>query len=135
MWSHFNTIISPENKLNRSSCQEVLCKKKNVLRNFVKLTAKQLCWGLFFNKKTDWACNFIKKLQHRCFSENFAKILRTAVLKNTCEWLLLIKIMIKTLESSLEFYRKKEKAFRSHRWLSCKARWPGSKWQNFSQYP
>ena len=33
---------------------------------------------------------FIRKiLQHRCFPVNIAKVLRTPVLKNICEWLLL----------------------------------------------
>ena len=32
------------------------------------------------------ACNFIKRrLQHRCFPVNFAKFLRTPILKNVCE--------------------------------------------------
>ena len=32
------------------------------------------------------ACNFIKKrLQHRCFSVNIVKFLRTLILKNACE--------------------------------------------------
>ena len=35
-------------------------------------------------------CNFIKKkLQHRCFSVNIAEFLRTPILKNICERLLL----------------------------------------------
>ena len=39
-----------------------------------------------FNK----ACSFIKKkLQHRCFPVNIAKFIRTPVLMNTCERLLL----------------------------------------------
>ena len=44
-----------------------------------------------FNKVADFqACNFIKKrLQHWCFPVNIAKILRTAILKNICERLLL----------------------------------------------
>ena len=33
--------------------------------------------------------NFIKKLQHRCFTVNIAKFLRTSILKNICERLLL----------------------------------------------
>ena len=36
---------------DRSSRQEVFC-KKGVLKNFVKLTGKHLCQGLFFNKET-----------------------------------------------------------------------------------
>ena len=40
-----------------------------------------------FNKVASLqACNFIKKrLQHRCFLVNFAKILRAPILKNICE--------------------------------------------------
>ena len=44
------------------------------------------------------ACNFIKKrLQHRCFPVNVAKFLRTSILKNICERLLLkfISAMLK----------------------------------------
>ena len=35
--------------VHRRSRPEVYC-KKGVLRNFVKLTGKYLCWSLFFNK-------------------------------------------------------------------------------------
>ena len=36
--------------------------QKGVLRNFIKLTRKRLCQGLFFNKVArPRACNFIKK--------------------------------------------------------------------------
>ena len=36
------------------------------------------------------ACNFVKnRLQHRCFSVNIVKSLRTTILKNSCERLLL----------------------------------------------
>ena len=42
------------------------------------------------------ACNFIKKrLRNRCFLVNTAKILRTPILKNICERLLLIITEIK----------------------------------------
>ena len=50
------------------------------------------CVGVFFFNKNEGlqACNFIKKrLQHRCFLGNVAKFLRTPILKNTCERLLL----------------------------------------------
>ena len=41
--------------------------------------------------------NFIKKrLQHRCFHVNIAKFIRTPILKNICEWLLLSKGQIRT---------------------------------------
>ena len=39
-------------------------------------------------------CNVIKKrLQHRCFLVNIANILRTPILKNTCELLLLVFVL------------------------------------------
>ena len=63
----------------RNSRQEEFCKKV-VLRNFAKFKA----------------CNFIKKkLWHRCFSVNFAKILRTPFLQNTSGGSFLIMARIK----------------------------------------
>ena len=50
--------------------------KKSVLNNFIR---KHLRWTLFFIKKT---------LQHRCFLDSIAKILRAAILKNIRERLL-----------------------------------------------
>ena len=36
------------------------------------------------------ACNFIeKRLQHKCFPVKFAKFLKTTILKNICEQLIL----------------------------------------------
>ena len=50
-----------------------------------------MCWSLFFNKVASLqACNFIKKrLQRRCFLVNIVKFLKTPILKNTWERLLL----------------------------------------------
>ena len=66
-----------------------------------KFTGEHLCWSLFLIRFQAW--NVIKKrLQHRCFSVNFAKFLTTTVLKNISErlllfiehlqWLLLLKL-------------------------------------------
>ena len=53
--------------------------KKNALKNFTLFSEKQLK-----------ACSFIKKrLQHKCFPVNIAKFVRTPILKNICEQLLL----------------------------------------------
>ena len=53
--------------------------KKGALKNFAILTGKHLSWSLFFDKVAGLqACNFIKK-----------KFLRTPILKNICEQLLL----------------------------------------------
>ena len=51
--------------------------KKAVLKNFAILPGKHLCWSLCW------------RLQHRCFPVNIVKFLRTPVLKNICERLLL----------------------------------------------
>ena len=49
---------------------EVFC-KKGVLRNFTKVTGKQLCLSLFLNKVAGL------RLWHKCFPVNFVKFLRT----------------------------------------------------------
>ena len=54
------------------------------------------------------ACNFVKKrLQHRCFPVKFSKFLRTPILKNICEQLLLgllIQIKKVTFNTFDDFY-------------------------------
>ena len=67
--------------------------KKGVLKNFANFTGKHLCWSLFWN--------FIKnRLQHRCFPVKFAKFLRTPILKNICERLLLFVSPQNTITNS-----------------------------------
>ena len=57
--------------------------EKSVLKKFESLSEKHLCSSLFLIK-------FIKKrLQHKCCLEKSAKFLRTPILKNICERLLL----------------------------------------------
>ena len=51
--------------------------KKGVLRNFAKLTGKHLCQSLFFNKVARPGTLLKKRLWHKCFLMNFAKVLRT----------------------------------------------------------
>ena len=63
--------------------------KKGVLKNFTNF----LCWSLFLTNL--WAfrpATLFKKIQNRCFPEKFAKFLRTPILKNICEQLLLFRI-------------------------------------------
>ena len=69
--------------------------KKCVLRNFAKFTGKHLCQRLFFNKVAGLRPTTLlkKRLWHRCFTENFAKFLRTPFLQNTSEWQLLYYII------------------------------------------
>ena len=53
--------------------------KKAVLKFFAIFIEKTLSWSLFL----------IELFQHGCFPVNIAKILRTPILKNICERLLL----------------------------------------------
>ena len=53
--------------------------KKAVLKNFAIFIGKNLSWSLFL----------IKLFQHRIFPVNIVKFLRTPILKNICERLLL----------------------------------------------
>ena len=79
--------------INRSSHQEVFC-KKDVLRNFVNFTGKHLCHSLFFNRVAAFrpATLLKKRLWFTGFAMNFAKFPRTSLLQNTSWWLLLYKI-------------------------------------------
>ena len=64
--------------------------KKGVLKNFAIFTGKHLCWGLFLIKLQTWpAFSLKRRLQRRCFPVSIAKFLRTPVLKNICERLIL----------------------------------------------
>ena len=60
--------------------------KTGVLKNFVIFTGKHLCRNLFLIKFQDSRPAFLfkKRLQHRYFSENIVKFLRTAFLQDTC---------------------------------------------------
>ena len=60
-----------------------------LLKNFVIFTEKHLCLSLFLMKLQ--TCRFIEKnLQHWCFPLHVSKYLRTPILKNISERLLLI---------------------------------------------
>ena len=68
--------------------------KKAAFNTFAIFTGKQTVLKSLFNKVADLqvatGAYFIKKrLQHRCFLVNIGKFLRTSILKNNCERLLL----------------------------------------------
>ena len=67
--------------------------KKGILEKLAKLTAKHLSQSFFFNQAAGpEPCNFFKKkLRNRCFLVNFAKFLRTPILSNSWERLLLFE--------------------------------------------
>ena len=51
--------------------------KIGILKKFVKFTRKHQCWSHLLIKSPE-----IKRLQHRCFPVNYAKLLRTPFLRN-----------------------------------------------------
>ena len=63
----------------------MFCKKKGILRNFLKFARKHLCQILFFIKVAGLrpATSLKKRLWHRCFPLNFAKFLRMPFLLDT----------------------------------------------------
>ena len=67
-------------KISEKYNEQEMFYKKTVIINFATITRKQLCWSLVFIKK---------RLQLKCFLGNAANFLKTAILKNICERLLL----------------------------------------------
>ena len=65
--------------------------EKAVLKNFLNIHRKTPVPQPLLNKFAGLeACKLVKKrLQHRCFPVNTEKFLRTPILKNICEQLLL----------------------------------------------
>ena len=74
--SYNNILYTKHVLMNCRSSHRRCYIKKAVLKSFAICTGKH--------------CNFIKKrLQHRCFPMNTTKILRTSIVRNICERLLL----------------------------------------------
>ena len=65
--------------------------EKSAIRNAAKFTGKHPYQSLFFNKVAGLrpATLVKKRLRRRCFPVNFAKFIRTPILKNICKQLLL----------------------------------------------
>ena len=84
-WSDYKSAYT-DNITCRSSHRRCSV-EKGVLKNFANFTGRRLRWSVFLIK---FVKKFVeKRLQHRCFSVKFAKILRTPILKNIYERLLL----------------------------------------------
>ena len=64
---------------------------KGVLKNFAKFRGKHLCQVLFFIKVASPTTLLKKRLWHRCFPVNFAKLLRIPFSVNTSRRLILNK--------------------------------------------
>ena len=86
----------------RSSQWKIGVMYKKCSSNFANVTKKTHVLEPVLNKVAGLRANsFIKKIfQHRCFPEKFAKFLRTLILKNICERLLLFIYSFKRSEGS-----------------------------------
>ena len=70
---------------------------KKVFLKIYQISQKNTCVGVWNYKESlfnevaaNQACNFTKiRLQHRCFPVKFVKFLRTPILKNICQQMLL----------------------------------------------
>ena len=71
-----NPLNSPNGRSSRRRCSV----RKGIFKNFTEFTWTHLCKSLLFIRKRLW---------HRCFPVNFAKLLRIHFLQNTSEQLLL----------------------------------------------
>ena len=86
--------------------------KIGVFKNFPVFPGKHLCWNLFFKKNPGLqVCSFVKKrLQHRCFFTNIEKFLRTPILKNIWERLLLT-VCLERFPASIKNIRSEKEVF------------------------
>ena len=70
LWYYIKEVFwktSLNSQINtRSSHPEVLCQKKDVLKNLAKLTAKHLFRSLFFNKVAGWKPETFRSSHWRC---------------------------------------------------------------------
>ena len=75
---------------NQKQPPDVFC-IKGILRNFAKFTGKHMFQSLFFNKVAGLRPVTLlkKRLWHRCFPVNFAKVSRTLSFTEHLRWLLL----------------------------------------------
>ena len=88
--------------LNQQQCCSQTLMKTYMLRVFYDELFQKQPLQVFYKKAVFKAYNFIKqRLQHRCFSVNVAKILRTLILKNICQRLLLLKLL-KTSQENIK---------------------------------
>ena len=93
-------ITLSSHKISEKYNKQKVSHEKAVLKNFVNFTEKHLCWNPYFNKNVGLqGCSYIKKrLQRRCFLTNIEKFLRTPILKNICE-LLILKVFLEGFPS------------------------------------
>ena len=93
-FSRLKSISSIEDNYLEAATGGVLQKKLLLkIRNFLKKTT--VLESLFNKVAGLQPCRFTeKRLQHRCFPVHIANFLRTSILKNICERLLLINLLL-----------------------------------------
>ena len=101
----------------RNGCPEVFC-KKDVIKHFPKFTGKHLCWRLFLTKFEALMPVTLLVFPGQVFFCDFVIFLRTYILQNICEWLLLtfccyrLKIQTKTQLKCLFQNMRKKKVYK-----------------------
>ena len=106
--------------LSRSSRSEMFC-EKGVLRNFAKLTGKQLCQSLFFDKVAGSGQVFFIKKENlaQVFSSEFCKISKDTFSYRT----LLVATSNCHLYCSSKYYHSGSEAYlESWHFMHCKER-------------
>ena len=69
---------------NTSRSSRLQMFSKQVFLKVLQTSQENICFGVSFLKTCRWkTCNFIKRLQHRCFPVKFLKFLGTFFLQNT----------------------------------------------------
>ena len=79
-WEIYEIFKTAESSLRR-------CSEKMVFLKISQYSNENTCIEVFFLGLQ--ACNFIKRLQYRCLPVNIVNFLRTPIVKNIWEWLLL----------------------------------------------
>ena len=114
--------------INRSSHRRCSIKKV-LLKIFAIFTKKHLCWSLFLIKLQAWRPATLFKTPTQVVFCEYCEILRTPILKNICEWLLLPKNIRKVtneiLNRELHFLCRDQNDFKnfqeiSQRVFTCK---------------
>ena len=86
------TKLSTLKTVSRIDDDYLVAPTRGNLKNFVIFTGKHLCWSILLIKLQ--ACKFVeKRLKHWCFPLHVRKFLRTPILKNISERLLLIILL------------------------------------------
>ena len=102
---YFSSVLKLQTNVHQRLPREVFCKKRCSYKLLKLHRETPVLGSLLINLD---ALTLLKRLQHRCFSVKFAKFLRTCILKNICERLLLVHQPISGQCSSFFQYSERQ---------------------------